>query len=464
MLKFSAHLITVCYFYTAMAYSYAQEAKLELINGDTWQGEIVKLSPQFLHFKHDAFKSESQTHVLKTEKIRSIVYTNQNNESSSSIGAHLRMFGRIHEEIPLDLYKGSIQSIDKDRIILNTSYAGALPIHKNFVQKLQIFNNNEIILNGLGSLSDWKTNSSDYNITEEGESFTFHRTPSGPVSRGIHKEINLTKNYQLNFTFDTGKNTRSKSANDPRIDITLNANETGIRAKNSIVLSATHNQIFASYTDDFNVRATIGKSPFPAHLKLKDSLNYSVYVDTEKSTFSFYIEGNPIFKKLSLGRLNASKIEKFFSFKTQSYVPCKLSNFQIKRWTGPLPTPANSQDNIPLTGQIGKAITLQNGDIIYGSIDSIDNEIASINTKYGKYKLRLNKISSLDLGITENNEIAMEKNDARLTFLDGSKFIIKIEHIENGKIRGSSDCFIGSQEFDISTLTRIEFEKSIYVY
>lgn len=456
MFKNFIHLACVFSLFLASTL-HAREAELELINGDKLEGEVISLSPPVLHFMP---KLGSQAKVLEMNHLRSLRYIHQQNAKKTDIGVHLTLFKRFNASIPSDLYMGVIESIDDDHILINTAYAGKLSILKRFVQHLTILDYKNITLNGLGQLSDWEGNPNKSNVTQEGESFKFAPIPKKSTPPLIHKEVNFPEKYQLNFTLTTSPSLKFRNYLDPKTTLHFHSNNEGERTSNTLSLSISR-YIIQAYFKENRTNKTIGSIKFPSELYKEKKLTASTYVDTVKGTLSFWLNKKLIFDEIKIGEFNPKDLSKHLSFSTLSQNPITLSDLTIRRWDGFSFSQANNQ-LLAITGQTGKAIELKNGDTMYGTVTNIDNGIAQIETKYGHYRMNLGKIISFDLAVDKKNQLIMQKNDARITFSDGSNFIIKIEKYDNQKLRGSSPSFQGVQEFDIANITSIEFEKSIY--
>ena len=97
-----------------------------------------------------------------------------------------------------------------------------------------------------------------------------------------------------------------------------------------------------------------------------------------------------------------------------------------------------------------------------GKITKIENGVALVENRYGTFKVRLGNISSMDIKGDEPQQLKMNYGDARLTFYEGSRFIVQIKDIKGTKIFGTSQAFEGVQEFDVTKIKQIEFQKSIY--
>jgi len=443
--------------FTSLSFTQANEASVIFINGDQLNGTIEKLSNNQIHLKHKAFKTEDGSQALHLNRIKSLTFPKKENAvlAENSI-TNLTMLGRLDKKVPIDIYKGVVKKINKDFVVIDTPYAGEMNMNKSFIEKLEIYDSHTLILPKLGNLKEWEKSEFSQNISQVNNSFFFaqaNRSNSGYIFR----KIDFPNIFELSTTVKKQPNNRNLS-----INLNLFTDDTGsaFTSSTSLVINLTPRKIVGHLQSKDQAQFKIVDHNVPPGTAQTGEWKIKLFVNMEKREFTMSLNDINIVEGADMGDFKIDKLGDHISFDTNIYNDTlELSDMSIKKWNGSLPGPP-PEARLPLVGQIGEAIKLQNGDIVYGLIEEITEGIAKIKTKYNTYKIRLNKISSISL--SENNEILMQENDALIKFTDGSSFIVKIEKIKDNKVFGSSQAFDGLLGFDIEQIRSIDFQNSIY--
>ncbi len=437
---------------------YAQNAQVNFSNGDSLKGEVVDFSKNEILFKHPVFKTPNKTQSIDVSKISSLEFLGGSKKAAvKNAEAHVSMVPRFIKSLAHDLYQGKIQSINKKHVILNTDYAGELKINKQFIEKLDIYNNNEVVFNGVGKLADWKRNPTNAHILDQDNMIHFPKSTGGR-SRSIFQKVEFPESYRLDFEV-----IRPSIISYNSFNLGLYSTETGSTyGKTScLVLSVNYSEIRARLEGQ-TVRATIASHRFQGDLARKSKIwKCSIFVNTKKKTISVYFNNKLCIDNVEMANFDPKKLGKHLTFYASGSYGLTLKSLTLSKWNGSKPAPS-IDDRVSLTQQKGELIRLQNGDIIVGSIKRITDGIAIVETKYGEFKIKLDNISSLDIGLDEEQEIRMNQNDAQIECTDGSRFIIKVVDIKDGKLVGSSQAFEDTIEFDLKKVKSIRFQSVIY--
>ena len=444
---------------------HAQESQLNFSNGDSLKGKVMKLTPTDIHFQHPAFKEKDNTQVLQLDKIESITSIKKLAPPSNtfeSIG-HLTMVPRFNKNLKLDVYQGMVKTITDQHVLIDTTYAGELKLNKKFLTKLDIYNNKGTIIPNLGKLDDWIITPADSNILEKEGTFHFPRSNNNrrDSNRVISQKVDYPELFHHRFSI-------SKQNPNDYLNFFVgyfgNKTAQSYPEKTSIVLSVNYNKL-QLVKDDEQGRVNLAErrlENIDANvLKKKLVWVFDTYVNTKEKTLSVYINDSIVFKNIDLQNIDLEEKGEHLYFKLSSAnSTLELKELTLRHWSGS--KPAILPKNRIQLNEEGKYVRLQNGDLMLGTIQKIEDGAASIKTEYGVFKVKLSNISTLDVGNKEEEEIKMCAGDARLTFFDGSKFIVEIKNIENGFISGSSQVFEGVQQFDLKQIYSIEFQNSIY--
>ena len=166
-------------------------------------------------------------------------------------------------------------------------------------------------------------------------------------------------------------------------------------------------------------------------------------------------------------------------FIAMNSLPTRVSKIAVKPWDGEIDAaPNNMMGRGRLRARINppapkpskededeknkNLMKLANGDSITGEVNKIENGIASLKTPLGELSIPVSRLRTLALKQLGKSEPKIENGDIRVGFADGSSLVFKLEKVENGKIIGSNQTFginseRGTEAFDMSTISRIEF-------
>lgn len=449
-------------------FSYAREAKLIFSNGDSLTGEISAMSTSSIHFTHSSLSSSpSSSQEISTSALHKIIFK-ENEAFSSSIDSHINLTSRSFKDLPTDLYKGSINNIEDDAIILDTNFAGNIHLKKQFVQSLKMFNPKVHLLTSLGSVNTWKKSQPNMEVQKVQNSFVFLPSKSNKTyaQNYIYRPIDLPERYYIDIQLD---DFFARYSSRGSFRMYLNSDEKGHytgNLKQSIYIDVSLYDIKLVLNDSANkLDNIITKKVVRQSLKEKN-LQMRIYVDTLEKNISITLNGKSFLSKVPINNLNAEHLGKHFSIGfSRNQNKRSVSNFMVTKWnSSDLPYDDEKRIALEKINPDYNKIRLHNGDFIYGEILSIDKGEALIKNQFGKFRVKLVNLTDLDIGSTDKDEIFMDLNDARFKFADGSAVIAKILSISENKIKVESQAFNGELEFDINQMTSIEFQDALYPF
>lgn len=439
----------------------ANEAKIEFLKeGHTpLNGQVTAISNTHLTFTHPSF---SEPVIFDRQKIKSLTFKKNitKTQKSSAIGK-LELKPRfIQKHFPTslinDVVRGNISAIDDKHILINTNFGGDIKLNKAFVKKLNILNFKSTIFDGTESLSHWEQPKGiRESIIEKDDSIYFERDQK---LRLLTKKTTFPKKFEVEFSIGTKSHNTSYN-----IYLCADENGTTTVSKNAITVKVQA----ASLRVDRIVKRGRQQICYVGfnrdHNQPIATNHFRLFIDLEADKLSIFVNGKAEKLNQDMGIEDKSNFGSNLSFYIRGGVSeLSIKKLLLKKWNGRLPNDPEQDKRPPLTNQTGKKIDLQNGDSLYGTIESIQDGIAKIKTKYGIFKLRLENISTLDIGKSTQNGIRMEENDALIYFTDGSRFILKLHDFSDGKVVGSGQAFEGNIEFPIEKIKKIEFQASIY--
>ena len=102
------------------------------------------------------------------------------------------------------------------------------------------------------------------------------------------------------------------------------------------------------------------------------------------------------------------------------------------------------------------SMQLANGDFVSGELVAVDDGIVTIKSSLGEVKLPVDRLRTLALKAL-NSERAIRRNgDIRIFIKGGSRLVMRLEAVEQGRLIGSSQNF-GQASIGIDAIERIEF-------
>jgi hypothetical protein len=342
-----------------------------------------------------------------------------------------------------DTIRGRLTNLDDKTITLETWYAGNLTLRRSLVHSLDIFNQSPSFYNGPDGPEGWV--SAGGNIEKY---WTFkNRTMISKARSGIAREVTIPDKAKISFTANW------KSS--PYFRILFFSDDgsddypgTGY----SLNVQRTYMSVYRNAPNDRN-NDIISESI--RNMLEAETAEFTIYLDRSKNgTNAVHIDDKEIGTWTGV---DDTKFEgKWIHFVPQNTSPIKFSNISVSQWDGILPAkPDDDEKEDPEEKLEGQEIRLANGDVIIGSVKSIDEGQVSLSTSFGDVGVPIKLMRSVALS-EEIDEVRMEKNDVRCWFHEGGYITVKLKSLDEKTLRGYSQVW-GDAEFDINAFSRIEF-------
>lgn len=449
----------------------AREHKITFLRKKSapFYGNIVGINDKYLMVKRKGLKRPSRILLDKVSSISFLKNTKIKEDKYASIG-HFELASRhiqpFKTHLKNDLIKGEILNIDEKQITIKSKFANNLKLHSDFIQFFKIINRSAYLFEGAKELSAW-------NISPLKDKKSILQTENGLYFKKNNRYRTLTQKVPFPQQFEVNVKLENKATSN-YVELYLFSDEKGKMYSDKVGLKInvfSHSlRIFESSN---SISHRLESISFPnnrrnvdfrnQNLSLLNQSHFRFFIDLKKGKMHVYINGIKHPNPINFVNLDPKKLNSNFTFLARSGVrKLLLKTCSVKKWNGSLPNSNTSKQRAKITNQIGKRIDLQNGDHIYGHFKSLKEGIASIETKYGIYNLRINNLVGISLGESKQKEIKMRKNDALIHLTDGSRFILTIEKITSKKLYGTGQAFAEKVEIDLKNIQQIEFEKSLY--
>lgn len=347
----------------------------------------------------------------------------------------------------MDSIRGRLINLDDKTITLDTWYAGRLVLQRSMVRSLDIFNKSPRFYHGPDGPGGWVSADGDIDAN-----WTFqNRAMISKARSGIAREVNIPEKAKISFTVNWRTSPYFKLiffSNDgreeyPSVGYSLNIQRTYLslsrntpKARRSDLIAESIRNLMNAETAEFTVYLD----------RSKDGMN-AVFIDNQEiGTWT--------------GVDDTGFEGEWLHFVPQNTTPQRFSNISIAQWDGVLPLQVDDEEETKKVGpQLeeleGQEIRLANGDVVIGSVDTIDEGLARLSTSFGDVGVPIKRMRSVALS-DDVDEVRMEAGDVRAWFHEGGYITIKLKSLDDKKIKGYSQVW-GDAEFDLNAFSRIEF-------
>ncbi len=383
---------------------------------------------------------------LKTNKLLEMTLNGKPEDFESDHYA-LATIEKHFKDPHMDTIRGRLVNLDDKTITLDTWYAGRLVLKRSMVRSLDIFNKSPSFYSGPDGPEGWVSAGGDIN-----KNWTFkNRSMISKTKSGIARQVGIPDKAKISFTANWRGNPYfrilffSEDGKDdyPSIGYSLNIQRTYLslyrnsaKARNNDIISESIRNLMNAETAEFTIYLD----------RSKDGIN-AIYID-DKEIGTWTGVDDTTFKG------------KWIHFVPQNENPTKFSNITIAQWDGNLPIETTAKEDDTEKGPQpeeleGQEIRLANGDVVIGSVNTIDKGMAVLSTSFGDVGIPINRMRSVAL--SDNvDEPKMETGDVRAWFHEGGYVTLKLKSLNEKTVKGYSQVW-GDAEFDLNAFSRIEF-------
>jgi len=383
---------------------------------------------------------------LKTNKLLEMTLNGKPEDFESDHYA-LATIEKHFKDPHMDTIRGRLVNLDDETITLETWYAGRIVLKRSMVRSLDIFNKSPSFYTGPDGPEGWVSAGGEIS-----EFWTFkNRSMISKARSGIARQVDITDKAKITFTVNWRASPYFRliffsddgSDDFPSIGYSLNIQRTYLslyrnseNARNNDIISESIRNLMNAETAEFTIYLD----------RSKEGTN-AVYID-DKEIGTWTGVDDTIFKG------------KWIHFVPQNTSPTKFSNITIARWDGLLPIKTDAKEDDKESGPQpqkleGQEIRLANGDIVIGSVNTINKGMAILSTSFGDVGIPINRMRSVAL--SDNvDEPKMETGDVRAWFHEGGYVTLKLKSLNEKMVQGYSQVW-GDAEFNLNAFSRIEF-------
>ena len=344
-----------------------------------------------------------------------------------------------------DSIRGRLIQLDDKKIILDTSYAGRLTLRRSLVKSLDIYNQSPSFYEGPAGPEGWVAASGD-----AAEHWDFkNRSMISKDRIGIAREVQIPKKAKITFTADWKTS--------PYFRILFFSDDGKRSYPNSGYSLNVQRSYLSLYRHVQNARNNDIISESIRSLYNAETATFTIYLDRDKSgTCAIYIDDEEIGTWTGIDDTKTKG--DWLHFVPQNENAIRFSKISVAQWDGILPRKEAKEaekggDDPEQPAE--QEISLANGDVVTGSVKSMEEGIAFLSTSFGDVKIPVRVMRGIDLA-TEKDEVKMESNDIRAWFHEGGYITLKLKSLDGKTIKGYSQAW-GDAEFDLNAFSRIEF-------
>jgi hypothetical protein len=207
------------------------------------------------------------------------------------------------------------------------------------------------------------------------------------------------------------------------------------------------------YRIDNNRQVRVGINA-QSNMSTRTRSRVAIYVDKPKKTIALMMDGKLIHKWQDKAGKFAGKGNGLLFTSRNSY-PMRLSNFRISEWDGNLPEAGgNNKGN-------GKEdfVQFNNDDTVHGQAKGIKDGKLTMKMSFTEVPLELKTITLLELANPPVKSIP-KPSEVRARMRSHGQLTLKMESWSNGKVRVRSPYF-GTADFDPAVFEKLEFNRHV---
>ncbi|MBB5352404.1 hypothetical protein HNR46_002649 [Haloferula luteola] len=440
-----------CLLTALLAGSAASSMTAEFANGDILHGHLDAVTGDQL-----AWSSPLLTHPapLRLKDLQEIRIPSAR-ESELPEGKHTARVTLSNG----DSLRGVLLDLTAESVVLKTHYAGILTLRRDMVASLDVRDRAAILYRGPSDLTGWTQEDDTWQIDQG----SLVCQGAGEIRReiGVHPKIRIGIDVDWNDRTDLSIRTHGQASAQGELEsyYELACQNQYVSFRKRLVRGNNRGQI-----------QPIGSAGAVEDLGSTGSVHIEMLQDIENGLFRLIV-GDQIVTDWRDNDPLKQDPGPMLEFVSQQSAGIRITRIQIESWDGVLEGGFQARQgfgrqepapNLPEKPRQGE-IQLRNGDTIDGGITRIQDGLASIDADLRDFQLPVDRLRAFPLR-TEEDARDPEKfwrpirrnGDIRAYFADGGCVTFKLEALENGTLRGSSQTF-GTAQFDFSVFSSIQF-------
>lgn len=397
-------------------------------NGDVLSGRLVSLVPdQEMRWEHPEARA---TLAFLPRSVLQIRLAAPEGGQAMSEGVLVRLTNG-------DELRGVIGAMDGEKLVLQTTYAGEVAIHRPMIESIQPgLRDGSVLYEGPRELTDW--------YRSQGERGWFYRDGAlvlaGGASGVVGRDMKLRDRSSVEF--DVQWRTH------PYLLVSLYGDNPENFHGNAYVLHISGNSLQLQRGRVRGGMNLLGGSAMVENFTQRGRARVGILVDRERRLLAVTVDGVLVRQWTDPAEFAGGGT--WVMFMGQGQGPLRISNLVVREWDGQLGSPAPER---PATDDL---LRLTNHDKVSGELRAIRDGRVHFQTAYAPLEVPLERVLRVELATSKAERARRQAADVRAWFHEGGCVTIALERIDERAVVGSSENF-GRQSFHRSAFRELRF-------
>jgi len=414
----------------------AADAEIRFTNEDRLTGSLESIAVDQLMWNSPALEKATPFQISKIVELRM-----PGNTAPGSNACEL-----VLDLSNGDVARGKLASVNEHSVMLDTAFGGRMEFSRSMIAGAKIEATSELVYRGPTAMDGWRQ-SGEKEVWSYGRS-AFRSAGIG----GIGRDDLLPESCAISFIVEW-------KGDSCGMKITVFSRDAGNEAAAEgyeLTIQRGNYRLKKCSTQNF---LGIGNSPT---LATANKAQVEIRASRQTGLVCLFINEqlcekwlDPDFKKDDFG----SGLQ-FFAVSDQAH---KISDIRVAKWDGVEEGRPDARGGIferlraqAAVNTLKDGMQLANGDFVSGEPMAIDDGIVTIKSPLGEVKLPVDRLRTLSLKAL-NSERAIRRNgDIRVYTKNGSRLVMRLEAVEEGRLVGLSQNF-GQAFIGIDSIERIDF-------
>jgi len=343
-----------------------------------------------------------------------------------------------------DLLPGNVVSLDNDKLVVDTWYAGRININRLMVKSLSPnIGVSSLVYEGPTALSEWTTYRSGGNQAQwrckNGVLSALQSYPIGRVIEGMPDVVDM----QFDAAWRSGY---------PSFYFMFYMDNVQ-EQRNGYMLQVSGGSLYLQrFTPESGSSNLGGNSNYEGFNNgVCRAAKFNLLVDKTKKTFTLLINGSLVKQWTDSGNFVGKG--NGISFRSNNNGDLRISKIRISQWDGKLPEAGSSSSEKVVKEDM---IRFVNNDKVSGQLKSIANGNVKFETSYATLDIPLARIVEIVAASEKTERARKNKEDIRVTFADKGLLTLQLLRVEKDEIKGKSENF-GEVTLPLGALRLLDF-------
>lgn len=436
------------------------------VNGDTLRGELIAIdAAKRIQWRSPDITSPIEFFATNISSIRLPAASSSEPGQPVPANCYLRLVNN-------DEFNGRLVSMDADKLVLETWYAGPISFARNSVRWFRLTQGENFLYHGPTGLDGWTVSESAEPVDGErawdyAKGVFFARRGGGiardfklPDRAAIDFDATWRDFLQLTITMYTGSLRVFHLGPRAVGGVIVNApaqqgqaQQPPLQSQTGAGFYAMHLNYNAAYLMTVRKAGEIINSPVEmlTGLEQKNRVRFGIRADKNNKTISLLIDGKHIKTWQEQGEW--AGLGTAVRFVQQGQAPLNISNIRVSPWDGSLEKSPIVGTNAP--SATNDFVMLKNQDSLSGQVKAVDSGKLQVQTSFGELKIPLDRITQIDMA-APSSTTNTGPDAVRAYFAGGGSITFKLEEWTDKAVVAGSPYF-GKARFNPAAFASIEF-------